>query len=292
MNEPKPTLNRSLLAFIDILGFSDRLLSIRTQVELNALHEQVCYVLDQFNAINKPSDEPHTFTGEVVRSFSDCIIVAFPVRSDYVNMMGMFDAVMDKLTDIALAQANCVCKGLFLRGGVAVGTWFESPQVILSPALAEAHEIESKKACVPVIGISETVYAGLGKEAGREAYAEWADPYKAVFAPYRTKDKTEGYFLDYLRICFGNLDDWYCGADRQECRNAMTPEEKNRILRMSQQKEQKRFLNGHRNAVTMARDQAAGKPDIRIKYDWLVGYHNRFVTKLGEEYRDCLIETL
>lgn len=76
-------LKNGLFAFIDLLGFSNRVEAICTEQQLRALDDDVTFVQNEFE--HKSSDkfikQEHKIVGKSVLAFSDCLVISVALSS-------------------------------------------------------------------------------------------------------------------------------------------------------------------------------------------------------------------
>lgn len=289
MRKKSPQLNKALVAFIDILGFRTRLRNIVAQSDLDTIYNQLLTIQNEFEKNpSKTQKEDQDYAAKTVLAFSDCIVISLEMKSKYIKKFGSFDPLLWEIDGIGLRQAICVCNNIFLRGCISIGTWYRDKDIIISPALAEAYDIESKCAIEPIIVISEKTYNFFKTHPHRNWYAPEIDPVDSLFRKYK-RDRNTLYFLDYLRIGFDGAADWHTQQDLESYRAAHDDEEKNRILCASYAETQKDFLHYHKAAVTKGFIESPADR-IRSKYKWLFKYHNQFVSGLSSYFYECLVD--
>jgi hypothetical protein len=114
-----PSAVEALVAFIDLLGFSERVLAVRSIDELGRLVDSIRGVRDHFDY--QPSDpmtrETQRLSKTEVLAFSDCVVVSIGLKSPVTEAQGEFDTWGSDLLIMAHVQAVSVVSGHFLRGG-------------------------------------------------------------------------------------------------------------------------------------------------------------------------------
>lgn len=124
-----PEPNDHLVAFIDILGFSNKIVAAKTAAELKAIYDEVRTVqreLEKPSAGDNPDEQEgvNSDHGKKVIAFSDGVVVAITSNCKAGPIMMPYDLFMMEIWTIIIAQARCVAKGIFLRGGIGRGTFF------------------------------------------------------------------------------------------------------------------------------------------------------------------------
>lgn len=279
----------SLVVFLDVLGFGDKVKKIREDYDLQYIYKALRLIHDEFekNITNEEMTKDHELKGKTVLAFSDTIVISLFFESEDTQTLGLFDNMLGQLHSIALSQISCLSNGLFLRGGIAKGRWFRDGDIMISDALVKAYEMESHKAKFPIIGIDQQTYDYLAGHQDRRNYAAEIDPVDALFNTTKNGKNTEHY-LDYLNIGFVSSEDWYCASDRQNYLKA-EPEQKMDILNESYKKSQLGFLKAHRQTILSALDKAPDE-SAKSKYRWLCRYHNSIVKEKGKDFESSLIQ--
>jgi hypothetical protein len=141
-----------LVAFLDILGFSNMVIERRD--------EEVEFV------VNLIPDMLMTHRSNILRedlqitNISDSIIVSVKaVAND--TLVDLFNICVI----IGLLQHELAINGYYLRGGISVGKLIHDSQrnLIVGPAYIDAYQLESKKSIVPRVVLGTEVEAFYGK---------------------------------------------------------------------------------------------------------------------------------
>jgi hypothetical protein len=116
----KRKISHSMVAFVDLLGFSERVKGLETLDDLADVQAKVRNVQAWFgrNPKDKFEREEANVLSKSVLAFSDCVVIAVSSHSELAKMQGGFDIFMGELSSFAYAQATCVVNGIFIRGGV------------------------------------------------------------------------------------------------------------------------------------------------------------------------------
>jgi hypothetical protein len=276
-------LKNGLFAFIDLLGFSDRVQRIETDEDLRKLDDDVVFVQGEFE--HKSSDyfvrESQKIVGKRVLAFSDCVAISVPLRSDLTKLQGTFDVLMSELTSFAIAQGDCVQRGIFLRGGVDLGYWFHRKDTLISPAMVNAYRLEHD-ACVPMIAITPALRKYLAQHPDRTYYSDDIEPFAKTLKQHRKLPNGQTHwFINYLRICLESVEPAIVGEDRERYRSA-DADGRDRMLTEAWQSACHEWALNHGRVIAEARANAT-TPSVRLKYEWLAKYHNaeikRFFSK-------------
>jgi len=280
-----------LVIFLDVLGFGSKVKGIREDNDVENIYATLRFIHDEFekNITDEEMTSNHVLEGKTVLAFSDSIIISLLFESEDTRSMGLFDNMLAHLHSIALSQITCLSKDLFLRGGIAKGSWFRDDDIIISDALVKAYDMESRKAESPILAIDPQTYDYFANHRSRQNYAHDIDPVDALFNSKENRQNTVRY-LDYLNIGFASSANWYCESDRQAYLKAESEEQKSTILDESYSKSQLSFLKAHRQTILHALANASDEP-AKSKYRWLCHYHNSIAKEKGRYFESALIDT-
>ncbi|MEY2520553.1 MAG: hypothetical protein QOF24_2312 [Verrucomicrobiota bacterium] len=288
-----------LVAWIDILGFSQQLQAVQTDADLQAAYRKMLFVHEWLNK-EAASDEPEVLAeankiqGRTILALSDGIVVTGSLNAEVLGLYSPFDLLMSLVDQIILAQMACTMEGIFLRGGISIGPFHFDNDILLSPALVRAYKLESERATYPVILISPATVAALRRLPGIEAYAKNSEPSRDYFSPFKSPYQKRGErfcFLDYVRY-MAAPDNYFFDslADRDAATDRKRPaEERQRIFNDSHDKSALKGLQRHRDQLIKAYQKAESE-GVRSKYRWLMRYHNRTLTNITSFYDDALVD--
>jgi len=282
-----PTFNNALVAYIDVLGFGNKLAAARTESGLGRLYDQLRNVQNRFEMRpERDIKNVHRSQKKTVLALSDAIVLAVDLKSPYARFEGELDTVAQELLGIAYAQVTCVLNGVFLRGGISMGPFWYGDRVLISPAMARAYGIESKVATYPVIAVNEPLYRKIKTHPENRYYLAEPRPVD-LLKPYpQGNGACRLYFLDYLRIGFDGAADWNSFADLKRYKETSDHTRREKIMADSWRAHQRKFLRRHARVIKNAlRRTRSGR--VLKKYNWLRDYHNEFVHVLGLGWEDC-----
>lgn len=145
----------NIVAFVDILGFTDFVRKYDSGILPNVLNEidDAFTTSNDFLTMNLSRNEHDMFNWKKylkVRLFSDCLCAAIPTKINYNDWY--YNFLFFNLY-IATYQILLMEKGFFSRGGISIGSFFSNENMIFSGALVNSVELE-KKAVFPRIIIS------------------------------------------------------------------------------------------------------------------------------------------
>ncbi|MCA2998054.1 MAG: hypothetical protein ING75_05560 [Rhodocyclaceae bacterium] len=136
-----PVHKTSYCAFLDVLGFSERIRASEAKGEANK-------TLQEFHAIFskrlKKLKEEHDESLQYFKSFSDNILLAHPQFSQ--DMESEFGFILDSICQY---QLDMSIRGYFIRGGLAVGALFMDENSVYGQALLDAYRLETQVAVNP-----------------------------------------------------------------------------------------------------------------------------------------------
>ncbi|MGA3209434.1 MAG: hypothetical protein ABSE05_16620 [Syntrophales bacterium] len=184
----KPIQLSSAVAFIDILGYKDRVEEAEKVGKGQYLLENLHEALSRSSGFIKPG---FILDDHAIRAFTDNIVLGYPIRKDGEIELTMFSIYLSSF------QLSMILSGFFIRGGIAIGNLYMDDTVVYGNGLIEAYKAESYLARDPRIVLSvsakEAVNKHLGYYGGHD-YAPQVDQY--------SKDSDGQYFLNYLRAVF------------------------------------------------------------------------------------------
>ena len=253
----KPRVGNSLIAFIDLLGFSQEVEHACQDTEsFTEIIRKVVSAQLHFDHTLGPRD-PLDAEDCTVLAFSDCIIWNCPLKTEATPHIGEYDETMYRLRRLGDSQLNCVLEGTFVRGAVDFGLSYHYKTVFVSDGLVRAHRAESGYTTMPVISLtartSALVWSQQSSKSGEVDFDhvifEGSFDYDGDSYPLR--------FINYLYVWWGD-----------EAAQVQT-------------------LEKHREVVLAALKRIE-KPRVRSKYQWLIGYHNLFVKQYLPDRTDLL----
>ena len=164
---PRNSSRRALVLFADLLGFSHRVEAANSEDERSGIVKLLNNFAEQFSGSDIEDADTREFHAKRFWAFSDSIVIRLFEGSKAEQSMTKFDADLDQLSSIALAQFVIMDKhGQLVRGGVAQGWLLESGDTVAGTALVKAARIEK---CIemPFIGVEPELYERYRNEPGR-----------------------------------------------------------------------------------------------------------------------------
>ena len=281
---PRNSSRRALVLFADLLGFSHRVEAANSEDERSGIVKLLNNFAEQFSGSDIEDADTREFHAKRFWAFSDSIVIRLFEGSKAEQSMTKFDADLDQLSSIALAQFVIMDKhGQLVRGGVAQGWLLESGDTVAGTALVKAARIEK---CIemPFIGVEPELYERYRNEPGRRHYSERLDPFPRVFippCPY-TRDIPA---LDYLSVAYGEID--LTDRQRRDAKAIQEPEARDQFQNQCWIENHLSFIRWHRDFVTQGLKER--DPKVVTKYSALGQHHNWRVSQLYPGQEELLI---
>ena len=286
-----------IVAWIDILGFSQMIQHARTDSEMRAAYHKLLFVQEQFGSVTASEDpdttqEVNVNYGRAVVALSDGLVVTASLNARARQMMTPYDLLMSFIGEILEAQAQCAANGIFLRGGISIGPYYYDNDVLLSPALIRAYKLETERASYPAIIINRTDVEELRRLPGIRRYAPDADPSLSYFRPFKSPAQKKGelfYFLHYLGfLAHPDNHDWYSQADLERYGKS-SGRDRGRIYTASHRKTAAYFMWRHKKHVLAAYAKASSER-VRAKYRWVMAYHEKTISGYPSVFNKARID--
>lgn len=250
------TYVRSLVTFVDVLGFRDLVTS-------DPSGENVLDVVSRFRAFGTEDlyDERAARQGTALH-FSDSIVRSVPLVAGR-GWQSDRTAVIQELEDLTYLQGELAARGILIRGAIAIGQAHADSAGVFGPAVVDAYRLESTHAVFPRIVLHPdlaTTYSTPGAR-GSGVYAD-----DDVLLTRTSDDGLQ--FVDYLRNFPREVHE-----------------------QTSEQEETVRSYAVPRKALiesNLAKQFALST--VRTKYAWLARYHDDVAREfLGDRATDLLV---
>ncbi|OUJ69892.1 hypothetical protein [Hymenobacter crusticola] len=200
-----PTYEKRVVAFIDILGFTNYVKTkSNSATGFAAIYDALKELEEYFKSIGIHHDasSKEFFRDDTqVITVSDCIVI-----SRRIDERG---GIYQMLWDCDFATHLLIKRGFLCRGGIAVGDLYHKDNTIFGPAYLNAYNLE-RTAINPVIKFYQELFdvAAAYPFPGNEEYgADEAQDIKEYCKP--VEDEPNAYYLDY----FTNYDSRYGGGE-------------------------------------------------------------------------------
>jgi len=235
----------------------------------NDLIERLDRFANEFSGVGYESAEIQDFYSKKYWVFSDGIVVRWYRGSQAETVMTEFDAQLDQLSSIALAQGYIMwTDGQTSRGGIGSGWFLEQGTSVVGEALVSAARIQ-KRIENPFIGVEDFLYQHYLKHPGRDFYSKDADPTPTLFiTPCEYTNQVPA--LDYFMAVLGNID--LSDAQIRQSRSIADEEERQEFLNKTHEENQKAYIAWHRDFVTIGLKHSVA--DVRKKFEALKQHHN------------------
>lgn len=193
-----------IAAFIDILGFSEKLEHAGDNIEeLQEIYEILRCFYDQFN--NKDEND-----WDDVKLFSDCAYISSKLE-DPTDQISTYDHIGMILSGLAEAQGYLIVnENIFIRGGIDIGKIIknEKDNIEVSSAYYRAYKIENNLAKYPIIRIGNKFIKQIDitECSGSQCYGV-SGPNDNLFMKCTGFDGELFYILNYIQIMIDNGND-------------------------------------------------------------------------------------
>ena len=133
------TLDYSIVAFVDILGFSSMVKS-----DCESKNGKYYY----FETLKNLNERTRKITDCNITQFSDSIIFSLPLNKENYQKL---------ITILAEYQLQLLYNSILCRGGIAYGKHYKEYDFMFSQALIEAYQLELNDAIYPRIVVSQNL---------------------------------------------------------------------------------------------------------------------------------------
>jgi len=157
MKIPAPNYNKRVVAFIDILGFENIVRSLPNNAEL---FNKLNWALHRIKSIEGSKSRPNSVAADLeVSVFSDSIVISSEE-----------ERISSLMWTVGWLQAELMYVGIFVRGGIAVGSVVHEDGILFGEGMLSAYRLESKAAVYPRIVISCEVF-----DKHKQVLANWVE---------------------------------------------------------------------------------------------------------------------
>lgn len=280
----KNDVSAGITCFIDILGFSEKILAATTIDEVTSIKTQLMTIQKEFNFNSKDEliKENRKHSKTTILAFSDCVVVNIPLESKTTKYHGTFDPIMCEFASFAYAQGTCVQNKIFVRGGIDIGWWSHDKHLLVSGSLTRAYKLEAK-ANVPVIALTPEVYEYFANHKHRKYYSKDVDPLN-ILRKYES-DNLSFWYIDYIKLCVEALG-WQRSKHQVQEYREVAFEEKDRIRNDGYVQNTRDWLSSHARIIEEAYSSVTDQK-IKDKYIWLSQYHNDIVASYTN-FDECI----
>ena len=177
-----PRMRKSIVAFIDILGFKALISGSEAEDALVKVKEAIGVSSKRLKKVYPTINDCDAW---VVKMFSDNVAIGFPViiRDEGIAEMGIICSRLEEF------QYRMISHGFFVRGAVEIGELYMDDEIVFGKALLDAYEAEKSSAVNPRIILGPTAK----KEVKR-----FIDKFGYTHSPGYLTDTDSHLFLNYL----------------------------------------------------------------------------------------------
>jgi hypothetical protein len=153
----RPILRQSIVAFFDILGFSEASTSSATVVDSQNVLDKIVGAIDDsrdFVRQSFPDNKLAKFGNWAIKFFSDNLAFGYPLDDKSADQATAAYFVMRCAQRY---QLRMVLNGYFVRGALTQGPICLTDEIIFGSALVECYELESKASIVPRVILTEAL---------------------------------------------------------------------------------------------------------------------------------------
>ena len=190
----QPRLRTSIVAFVDVLGFSNMsTASVGLDEAQRTLTMVAAAIKDSRDFVRKTfaQDAPDVGNGLSVKFFSDNLALGCPCDTSENDSRA---AVRFVLRCAQRYQLRMVLNGFFVRGAMSIGLICLTDEIIFGSALVECYQGESKAAIVPRVLLSESLWKVVS-----ESLRVDADAFGSVERDLVCRDIDGWWFVNYLQ---------------------------------------------------------------------------------------------
>jgi hypothetical protein len=249
IDRDKPKLQRSAVAFVDILGFKELVRKSFKEGKGEDLLRRLHYALQESREYLDPTysnvfHNMHSPDFSAYSAFTDNIVIGYPTFFFAESELAL------AFRELSRFQMSLVLDGFFVRGGIAVGNLYMDNILVYGIPLLDAIEAEHAMASTPRI-----ILAGSARDAVHTHLESKAIAGHAQHVQDICKDADGQYFVDYLRLA---LEDGYFSKDH---------------------------LQKHKAQIEQKLEENRRDPPIWDKFNWVARYHNEFCDFYGSSTR-------
>lgn len=239
-----------IVSVLDILGFKEYV--------SNHSCEEVAEILGSFKYFGDPPDRLSKEVKELnelsILNFSDLIIRIIPLdNQSNLNYRG--GILFHEFIDLIHIQGELICKGILIRGGVALGDVYYDNDMLFGSGVINAHLLESKVAKYPRIVIESELLDEFETNPLLQDQFNALEYQRDEINGLICDDKSRVSFIDYLNVMKHEVDcsDYY-----------------------------KLLLLKHKEIT----EKGLLETDVKVqeKYCCLKNYHNETIRRLSVEY--------
>lgn len=234
-----PRLRESVVAFIDVLGFSQMTVANPNLAEAQQILNKIAAAIEDSRhfARQVASEQGDESQGHwATKFFSDNLAFGFPLREDAEQQAAGAWLIVRAAQRY---QLKMTLNGYFVRGALTIGQVCLTDEIIFGSALIESYQLESKTSIVPRIVLAKTLQELLLPSYRTEA-GKFTRAAQAI-----CRDVDGWWFVNYLDAAIeGDTVQWP-------------------------------LIEQHRASILESLSHTT-RHDVLPKYGWACRYHNLF----------------
>ena len=180
-----PKMKRSIVAFVDILGYKSICTEKCAEENLKKIHRALAQSREYVDPKHDTFYNPDRKDSFAFSAHSDSIIIGYPILHNLRKK-----EPSETFKKIARLQMNLALEGFFIRGGISIGEIYMDNIIVFGPAFIEAYEAEKNTASVPRIVLADSARTVINNQMGYSA--------ASLHNTYLRKDVDDTYFIHYL----------------------------------------------------------------------------------------------
>jgi class 3 adenylate cyclase len=245
--------------YVDILGFKKLVdLSLRDWVGAITRVQNIERWLRMLYQVNVSQNAK----GLVTRVFSDNVYASFPLVSSATGRIATL--LTEFLWTVGLIQCSLAQTGIFVRGGIAIGSQYVSETTLFGTALVRAYLCE-QRAKNPRIVIDDSFLTyWSGAIPKQDFHRPGKRGSKAAEYPYVKRDRDGESYLDYMKV-------FEKGPSPEFVQEVLSGMEESHFTRNADI-----FIRMHKRQIVKGAKEAQDISVLR-KYRWAARYHNSHV---------------
>jgi len=249
-----PRVVRSVVVYMDVLGYTDMMKRAEQEGQQDAFLAQVHEALSKGQNWLRYDDLGTRLVGErdshAMKAFTDNIVIGWPLGGLSRREDGKSE-LEDAFFRLAAFQLEVANAGFFVRGAISLGDAYIDDIVVFGSGFMEAYEAESRLARDPRIILTPSATEAVQKHLAYYGKPESAPQYRDLY-----KDIDGQWFLSYLETILFDV------APRYD------------------------ELHRHKHSVESRLREFRSEPRIWSKYAWVANYHNYFCDQNPEHFND------
>jgi hypothetical protein len=206
----RPRLRSSVVAFLDLLGFSNAVTSATEEESRPLLDKIYDAIHDSRNYVRQTLGDgsANVPEGWSIKFFSDNLVLGYAYDDLELDATA---AAWFVIRCVQRYQLRMAFNGLFLRGGLTLGSICLSDEIVFGKALIESYRLEESAAIVPRVVLSQSM-AQVVLNSAKDASAGGFDARNAL-----CRDVDGLWFVNYLLAAEDNHRvDWKLVAKHKE----------------------------------------------------------------------------